>query len=155
MKTEAWEQGTVQQRYSPCNYFVMGMMFSQTACCFTTGTIRWIEYQTRDDCCLISPADWSCSKVPRNGGNKDQIIFTTCSLFQLFTFDFPDINKPDPPLNTVPCDFIENTASTPYIHFVAIVAICKQAFRCSVPACGDIFCVWLLRIYRPTRSQIC
>lgn len=34
-------------------------------------------------------------------------------------------NKQDPALNTVPCDFIENTASTPYIDFVTTVAICK------------------------------
>lgn len=155
MKTEVWGQGTVQQCYSPCKYFVMGMTFSQTSCCFTAGTIRWTECHTRDDCCLIGPADWSRSEVPQNGGNKEQIIFTMCSLFQLFTFDFPDNNKQDPPLNTVPGHFIENTASAPYIHFVAIVAICKQALRCSVPACGDIFCVWLLRIYCPTRSKIC
>lgn len=61
-------------------------------------------------------------------------------------------DKQNPPLNTVPCDFVENTARTPHANFVTIKPICKQTFRCSVPVWGGTVC--LLRIDTPTRSKV-
>lgn len=61
-------------------------------------------------------------------------------------------DKQNPPLNTVPCDFLENTARTSQANFVTIKPICKQTFRCSVPAWGGTVC--LLRIDTPTRSKV-
>lgn len=57
-------------------------------------------------------------------------------------------------INNLPCNFIKHTASTPDVHFITVVTICKKTFRCPIPACRDIFCIWLLRMYAPTGSKI-
>ena len=43
-------------------------------------------------------------------------------------------------------DFEHDTADSPQIHLVAVVAICEKALRRTVPSSGDILCVGLLRI---------
>lgn len=60
----------------------------------------------------------------------------------------------NPRLNTVPCDFTENTARTPYTNSVTVMPICKQTFGCSVPAWGGTFPMCLLRTDTHTRSKI-
>ena len=42
-------------------------------------------------------------------------------------------------------DHFEHDASdAPQVHLVAIVSICEQAFWCTIPPGGDVFCVGLL-----------
>lgn len=51
-------------------------------------------------------------------------------------------------------NFIHYTAYAPNVHFIAIVSVGKQAFRGSIPSCGDVFCQWLILIKAPATTQI-
>lgn len=57
-------------------------------------------------------------------------------------------------INNLPCNFIKHTASTPDVHFITVVTICKKTFRCPIPAGRNIFCIRLFRMYAPTGSKI-
>jgi len=43
-------------------------------------------------------------------------------------------------------NFKHDTSDTPEVHLVAVVAVCKQALRSSVPPGGDVFGVRLFRV---------
>ena len=49
----------------------------------------------------------------------------------------------------------KDTAYSPKIHLVTIIAVCEQAFRSTVPAGRDVFCIWLLRVYSSAGSKVC
>ena len=49
----------------------------------------------------------------------------------------------------------EDTANAPHIHLVGVIAICEEALRRSVPACGDVLCIRLLGVDPATTAKIC
>lgn len=54
----------------------------------------------------------------------------------------------------VPHDLKEDTTSTPHVHLKAVVPISEEALWGSVPACGDVFCVWRLGVHAPTWTKV-
>lgn len=52
-------------------------------------------------------------------------------------------------------DLEENAADSPDVHFVAIVAICHEAFRCSIPTSRYIFCQRWFTIKASTATKVC
>lgn len=54
----------------------------------------------------------------------------------------------------IPHDFKEDTTGAPNVHLKAVIPVGEQALGGSVPACGDVLCVWRLRVHAPTRAKI-
>lgn len=125
-------------------------VFSWTALLLTCHRVKRVPDQTgllpHEPCRLSTEASTNPWKRRSYYPNHMLLIWVI-----YFWLSWLMISK-NPPLNTVPCDFIENTARTPHANFVTIEAICKQTFQCSVPAWGGTVC--LLRIDTPTRSKI-
>jgi len=41
---------------------------------------------------------------------------------------------------------VHDTTHSPDVHFVTVVAIGEQAFRCSIPPGRDVLCQWLILV---------
>ena len=52
-------------------------------------------------------------------------------------------------------DLKHDTAHTPHVHLVSVVAISEQTLRSSVPPGGYVLCVGLLRVNTLTRTKVC
>jgi hypothetical protein len=51
-------------------------------------------------------------------------------------------------------DLEEHTSSAPKVHLRTVVTICEEAFGSTIPASGNIFCIWLFRIDASTRPEV-
>ena len=96
-----------------------------------------------------SSVEMACQQVATSAVPFDVCIVMRTTMFQIATFS----------KQWSGCQhgahLKEDTSNAPHVHLVGVVTIGEQALWRSVPAGGDVFGVWLLRIDASTAAKVC
>lgn len=98
---------------------------------------------------------WDCSNTKES--TWMQALFTSRFYMWFSIESYPKLQQmkmPCPFCVEVPHDLKEDTTSTPHVHLKAVVPISEEALWGSVPACGDVFCMWRLGVHTPTWTKV-